>query len=298
MDDKNYISVNKPKNTEQYEKLYGLTTDDIPIDFSVNHHDTIADSLFDMHYELEVGVVLEGEINRIYDDYRTVVKKGEIWLNSIWEPHGFTLDKAPCTVATFLFKPELLSEISLGAGNIQNWIIPFLCPPKDRPQLSEPDRTVLVKRICAIEHLSDKHGIDAFFYQKLELLHILHLLIHKSNAEQQHKGEFSKKLIDIQPAINAVLETQEFIPEEDVAALCGMSLKSFNMKFAETMQISFAKFAQRYRIKNAAQEVILSHKPIKQIAHSWGFADVSHFYKTFKQYYAVTPIQYRKKQQQ
>jgi AraC-like DNA-binding protein len=60
-----------------------------------------------------------------------------------------------------------------------------------------------------------------------------------------------------------------------------LSPSHFSKVFRELMGISFSKFAFRYRLKQAAYQLVRSDDPIKQIALEWGFIDTSHFLNSF-----------------
>jgi|SaaInlStandDraft_1057018.scaffolds.fasta_scaffold11282_2 hypothetical protein len=39
---------------------------------------------FDMHYSLEMGVVLEGKMERYNEDQKYVLKPGDMWFCGVW----------------------------------------------------------------------------------------------------------------------------------------------------------------------------------------------------------------------
>jgi AraC family transcriptional regulator, positive regulator of tynA and feaB len=47
------------------------------------------------------------------------------------------------------------------------------------------------------------------------------------------------------------------------------------------------------RLARARADVTDSDRPISNIAQRWGFADTSHFSRTFKAHYGCSPTDYR-----
>jgi AraC family transcriptional regulator, positive regulator of tynA and feaB len=47
------------------------------------------------------------------------------------------------------------------------------------------------------------------------------------------------------------------------------------------------------RLARAREELIDFDRPVSAIAHRWGFADTSHFSRSFKAHYGSPPTEYR-----
>lgn len=80
-----------------------------------------------------------------------------------------------------------------------------------------------------------------------------------------------------------------------IAENMGVSLRHLYRFFEETQQ-SIHGYIQQKRLEKIAFELKdqkNKHASITEIAGRWGFSDSSHFSKTFKKYYQVTPKQYR-----
>jgi hypothetical protein len=98
----------------------------------LNTHQHINDCSFDMHYEFELGMLLSGRIKRKYLDYEMVLGPGEVWLCSMWEPHGFELIETPCELVVFVIDPKYVASSSFLSRNI---LAPFQTYPPGRPQI-------------------------------------------------------------------------------------------------------------------------------------------------------------------
>ena len=87
----------------------------------------------------------------------------------------------------------------------------------------------------------------------------------------------------------------ENIMLEDVGSAVGRSGSYFKKILREEMGLSFTEYLTRTRLE--ASETLLRDPSLSlaEIAQMVGYSDQSYFGKLFKQYYGLTPAQYRKK---
>ncbi len=76
--------------------------------------------------------------------------------------------------------------------------------------------------------------------------------------------------------------------------LCDRNSDYVNRVIKEVFHQTMTEFVNDIRIKHAADQLILTSIPIKQIAYSCGFESLAHFYKRFRIRYEQTPLEYRK----
>lgn len=65
--------------------------------------------------------------------------------------------------------------------------------------------------------------------------------------------------------------------------------------FKKTFGVSFSEYCNNLRLADAKRLLIVTDLPVTEIALSCGFEDVSYFIRLFRNKYALTPLQYRKK---
>jgi transcriptional regulator GlxA family with amidase domain len=73
-----------------------------------------------------------------------------------------------------------------------------------------------------------------------------------------------------------------------------MTRHQLTRRFEQTVGISFAQFALRYRLEGAAAALLHDEAPLKAIAIDWGFVDASHFHHCFTRNFGCTPATYRR----
>ncbi len=83
----------------------------------------------------------------------------------------------------------------------------------------------------------------------------------------------------------------ENLQVQQLADKCGMSYSSFAKAFKETYGRSCKEYIEYIRINKAEEMVLYSDYPISYIAQENGFADCSHFIRTYKKFRDKTPKQ-------
>ncbi|WP_327204869.1 AraC family transcriptional regulator [Paenibacillus sp. DMB20] len=100
-----------------------------------------------------------------------------------------------------------------------------------------------------------------------------------------------------------ILKATEYIKEHyadeelslpRVAAELGMSVAYLSRSFKEEMNINFVKYLVQTRLEKAAELLEQDTSPAVEIAYQVGFTDYSHFSRTFKKHFGLTPAEYRK----
>jgi transcriptional regulator GlxA family with amidase domain len=77
------------------------------------------------------------------------------------------------------------------------------------------------------------------------------------------------------------------------AVACQLSTVHFSNVFHQIMGVSFGKYVLRSRLGRGAELLLASDDPVEIIAGNLGFADSSHFHRSFAKLYGCTPDRYR-----
>jgi len=79
----------------------------------------------------------------------------------------------------------------------------------------------------------------------------------------------------------------------DVAKIADVHAVHLSRVFRKTFGCTIGEYVRRLRVEFAARQISLTDEPLGEIAYAAGFADHSHFNRTFKSFYGLTPNQYR-----
>jgi hypothetical protein len=233
--------------TWNIEKLSIDCTETSPVEVEAFAYNNVELSQFDMHYCLELGVVLEGSTDRYYLTGERAYQAGEIWLCGMWEPHGWGVRTTPCRVAVFFLYPPLLAHTRFSEAAGINWLAPFSAPPLERPVVSPGRRADVIRR--AQEVLDFRAGAPAFqkVQQHLKVLEILLLLIDGWKNPSLPRAWSGLDLDSLGRAMQLALQTQGLLTTQEAARACGMNRNALSRLFMDYMGISFSEFGRSSR---------------------------------------------------
>lgn len=245
---------------------------------------------FDMHFAFELGILAKGCMVREYEGFEMEVNAGQVWMTGIWEPHGFHLLETPCETLVFIVSPAFLAGRNCPGFNCTEI---FSRPPWNRPRLSQESAKEI---LCIVERLRRIQALDNPIKQQWLQVLFFETLLHLYESAPPRKTAAGTEVYPYQrlePVIQHVFNSSQYIPVEQAADICGMSPAVFSSLFMKTMGLSFAKFAPRFRLRSAAHMLLTTDAPIKAIASDWGFTDSSHFIRLFSENYKMSPNDYR-----
>lgn len=90
----------------------------------------------------------------------------------------------------------------------------------------------------------------------------------------------------------------EAITLDQLAKLVHRNKYSLSHLYQATMNCTIMEELKQIRLHQAKTELVKSDAPIKEIAQRCGFTSSAYFIESFRRQYAITPLQYRKKQHQ
>jgi AraC-like DNA-binding protein len=255
-------------------------------------YDLVDAAFWDMHYELEVGVVRRGTMRRHCGDWHDDLRPGDAWLCGMWEPHGFTVTERPCEVVALVVLPEFLADAGDGT---YDWLLPFGVTASLRPRAGDHYRERLLRIASDLHSAWSRQEPERTQWLRTLLFELLLCL---RDGWREPSG--TDQLLSVRTyqrvaqAVRMVFESRGFVSVEEAGRCCGMSRNAFAASFKEVMAVSFATFALRYRLNGAAHQLVTTDLPLKAIAHEWGFADSSHLCKCFQGYAGMSPGKYRR----
>lgn len=271
-------------------------TADSPVNAAVNRHASPTALEFDVHREIEVGILLTGAMERRCGSLARLVEPGEVWLCGMWEPHGWRATAADTQAALLLFLPSFLGDERLGETP---WLSLFAATPEERPRVrtAETRETMLaIAQEVEKEAREVREGRETAL--RLCLLRVLLALWREWEPPQAvtaPKPPHASGLSRILPALEYLHDALEQHVTLDAAAeRCGLSRSHFSLLFRQCMGISFAKFQMRARLSQVARQLLTTDSSLDSIAERTGFANSSHLHAAFTKQFGCTPATYRR----
>lgn len=265
-----------------------------PLRVAPKEHGRSSSELFDMHYALELGIVLSGRMERLYHQHRRLVGPGQVWLCGTWEPHGWRVTQGPCrAVVVSIFPPALASSAFAELAGI-DWQGPFLVPAALRPEVPDASRVTLRQLGRQLVESTDLQGPLRLLQQRMLLYRVL-LELPRATVAASSNTLPQDSWARVNRAVELVFRERRYVSSAEAARECALSHKALNLLFARAVGITFAKFALRYRLQAAASRLLESQDPVKAIARDWGFVDASHFHACFRASYGCSPVRYRER---
>ncbi len=121
--------------TTSLEKPVFNVSESRPISVLRYHWQTKQDLRYDMHYGLELGILLKSKMRRHFRTTNFDVATGDIWLCGMWEPHGCQITQVPCETVVLIIFPPILTKAQLDPKHNLRLLAPFEATPNIRPQL-------------------------------------------------------------------------------------------------------------------------------------------------------------------
>jgi len=250
--------------------------------------------IVDMHYEIELGIVLAGTIQRQYIDGVYDLKEGDVWMTGILEPHGTKISNPPVELLIFVIKPEFLAYTKFNIETNIDYLYPFTVPSVLRPKSNDRNRKTILSISQRMLNL-----LESTPYKKewiiLMLIEILLILFSEWEEKRAKSTSIVNNYIKIKNAIEYALKANKGISSKDAAKLCSMSRRNFDRVFSKAVGISFPKFFLRCRLNKIARDLVTTQAPIKFLVSKYGFTDTSHLIRLFVKHYNYTPAEHRKK---
>jgi AraC-like DNA-binding protein len=109
----------------------------------------------------------------------------------------------------------------------------------------------------------------------------------------------STALMRLKSIIDARISDPALRPA-DVAAAAGISVRYANALLAEENS-SLARYILHRRLEHcrkALEDPLQAHRTIGDIAFGWGFSDLSHFSRRFRDQFGMTPGELRRSRQE
>lgn len=239
-------------------------------------------SLPHFHYHLEIMYVITGCTTICIDSQEYTLQSGDIAVISPYQIH-YSVD-SHAKVAFFIFTPDTL--IHMKDKLTRNILINPHIKNNTLSNLTvETLNTVITTRLSdTICYASNTTVIG--------MLYILLTDIFEKNELKQHI--LSKDIESFKPVFKYIDENYtKKISLTSAAKALGFNYYNLSRLFSRYLNISFTEYVNSKRLLLAYTLICSSNKTILEIMYATGYTSERTFYRCFKDYFNMTPMQLR-----
>ncbi|WP_310619467.1 helix-turn-helix domain-containing protein [Flexibacterium corallicola] len=203
----------------------------------------------------------------------------------------FINSEGPLEAVLFFFDEKTIFKFLQSCSNIDK-----AAPLQSRP-FKVKSSPVLTNYVSTIKLIYQGLGEKSYSLLQTKLLELL-LLLEALDTQDRLRGflaadKSTQSKRNIKHVMNTHLSNNFSI--KDFASLSGRSLSSFNRDFKRLYGITPSKWLKDKRLGRAKELVNSSELSMTEIAMAVGYSNTSHFIKSYREKYAVTPKQARKR---
>lgn len=279
-------------------------TPKFPIKIYMNDFSWYVNNIIDWHWhpELEFALVLSGKVRCHINDMILEVSEGEgFFINSnIMHMETPASSEPAPLMTTVVFMPEFIGDC--GSDLIsKRYIKPIISDTSIKGFKltgSSPWEQDILSFIRQLYPAAEKHE----FGYELKIRNIISQIWY-SLALNIGKNDVESQPLAISSGEKRIKKMLTFIHEnyssdisvEDIARAANISKSECFRCFRSIISKKPVTYLNEFRLKNAADLLINTSQQITEICFSCGFNHISYFGKMFRQYYGMTPKEFRKK---
>jgi AraC-like DNA-binding protein len=267
---------------------------DIPIT-AVRFHNM--NFLAHWHAEMELVLVLDGQITLGYNSGQSVLETGDMAMFSSDNIHFYDSKNDESTVLILVFRPDMIESVVDFAENAScsNIIVQKAAVENG----GASDLTLIEMRSC-FESIYDELNGRKPEYKLLIKARLIELigLFRRFRRKDTETGA-NTALVDsntkiIQKAIRYIGENYSHdISLEDISNYMNISTFYFSRIFSKSTGMTFKNYLNSYRIEKAQKMIVSTSQQIVDIAYECGFSSVRTFNRVFRTVRGITPSSLR-----
>ena len=252
-------------------------------------------SPFHLHDEFELILINRSHGKLYVGNQVTNFSGGDIFFFAPGMPHCFYNTKdyekegMLAHAIVVQFKPNFLGEDFFNKTESYK-LKELIGLAKSGIQFTNPSKTI-IKRIKELGKTNNLQKLGHLLFILSELANTKDYSLLTTGAIIQNISE----LKNINEVIQYVAENfQKEISLAKAAEIANMQKAAFCRYFKRRTKKKFMEFVNETRIVHAQKLLTETNKNILEIAYECGYESSSYFYRTFKKYHNVSPVNYRK----
>lgn len=293
-----YENTNIQIAKNNYEILTHKTND---LNYAVYHVDLKAyhNGLCPLHWhrEVELGVILKGQIKLIADQKEIILAENEGYFVNTNVLHALVKETDDAEVLSVVFDDAYVTDMQKNKI-YENYILLLIKDNKVHYigiYNSIDWQKQVIQTILEIYRLSKSEEYGHELFIRNYLANILLVI----NQHRFENNDQSVNMIDnrIYPMIEYIKNNyQKDIHISDIASYASISIRECYRRFNNYLATSPAKLIENIRLANAIDLLLNTKLSIKEICFACGYQNLSYFCRKFKDQFKITPSLYRERQ--
>ncbi len=267
--------------------------------FYIVHHPALQQVAPHSHLFFELTYILSGTVKHTIDEKTSILNAGDYFLVDYGSVHSYhTQTDSSFANLDCLFLPELLDPSLKGNECLHDVFEHYLLHFNMQALAQNPTQMVfhdndgkIKKLLVMIQNEAQEHAPGYTEMIRCYLIEILLLTVRRiRNASVASETHTIAEIL-----INYISEHyMDEISLTKLSAQMNYSLPHVSKCFKEEKGVSFIKYLQNYRIKQASRLLLSTKKSLPEIADLVGYHDVKFFSEIFKSTTGLPPAKFRK----
>jgi len=266
--------------------------------FSIIHEKLEAQpSMLMSHNFHEFLFISSGQGIHINQQSSTQFGKGDLFLVKPNEEHAYIIEETTevyiirFTEATRLQLKELVHNSNGKAVALAK----AKSPLNFKVSFSEKDEILITELLQLLITLNQEQARNEnlCYYQLLCLIAIIERNLSYFPEDRGRRVE-KQTMTQILNHIHKYLKDPEMLSLPYIADKFKLSTNQLGLYFRKEMKQSVKQYINECRLQLIGKKVQESEMSFSEIAYQFGYVDESHFYKSFKKFFGVSPTVYRK----
>ena len=249
------------------------------------------------HKDLEFILIKKGSMTyNVNGELIELSENNGIMVNSRQLHYGFSAQHNECEFICILLSPELLQ------GNTwfyQNYIEPVIenasCPYLHLDPLNWQGRILATLEELYRCFADESVQPQAYFASNRYFITIMELLYENLDSKVDDRSTESSGLISLKNMMKYIEDHyMEKLTLESIAQ-SGTCCKSHcSLLFKKYLNDTPVIYATKLRLRKSLTALLTSDMSMTDIAYEYGFCTASYYCETFRKYYGMSPLAYRK----
>lgn len=216
-----------------------------------------------------------------------------IFVNSRQIHHGFSMEHQECEFICILISPELLQGCKWFYHNYVEYITNNVSCPYIHLS-SNGWKMAILEKIDMLYHFwkNEKEG----YFKVIEIFTSIMEILYTSLPIPQQTPE--KNSFEITALKHMITYVEEHFTEHitlDAIAFSGACCKSHcSLLFKKYLRDTPISYLTKFRLRRSITALLETDLSMTEIACECGFGGASYYCETFRKYYGISPLQYKK----